>query len=138
MNKTQIIELMRANPVFHLATVEGNKPHVRGMLLYKAGQDGILFHTGTMKDLHKQLSVNPEVELCFFSHKDNTQVRISGKVELVEDLELKKEIVANRDFLKPWVEKSGYDILAVYRMKKGTVVIWTMETNFEPKKYIEF
>ncbi|MBU1122762.1 MAG: pyridoxamine 5'-phosphate oxidase family protein [Candidatus Omnitrophota bacterium] len=138
MNKGQIVEFMNNNPVFCLASVEGNKPHVRGMLLYKASEDEILFHTGKTKDLYKQLSVNPQVELCFYSLKDNVQIRVSGKVELIEDLELKKEVVANRDFMKPWVEKSGYDPLAIYRLKKGVVFVWTMATNFEPKEYIEF
>jgi uncharacterized pyridoxamine 5'-phosphate oxidase family protein len=29
MNKNEIFSFLNANPVFHLATVEGNKPHVR-------------------------------------------------------------------------------------------------------------
>lgn len=111
---------------------------MRGMLLYKASEEGIFFHTGKMKDLQKQLSVNPEVELCFFSPPDNIQIRVSGKAELIEDMELKKEVVANRDFMKPWVEKAGYEPLAIYRLKNGVVTVWTMEANFEPKKYIEF
>ncbi|MDA8077325.1 MAG: hypothetical protein M0Z79_00145, partial [Nitrospiraceae bacterium] len=64
------------------------------------------------------------------------QVRVSGTVELVEDVELKKEIVRNRDFLKPFVDRAGYDPLAVYRVKDGVASIWTMRTNLEPKKLV--
>jgi pyridoxamine 5'-phosphate oxidase len=119
--------------------VEGDKPHVRGMLLYRADENGILFHTGKTKDLHKQLSADPNVELSFNNGKfdDLVQVRISGTVELVEDMELKKEIVQNRDFLKPWVDQAGYEPLAVYRMKKGLATIWTMKTNFAPKEFVQ-
>jgi uncharacterized pyridoxamine 5'-phosphate oxidase family protein len=46
MNKSEILGFLNANPVFHLATVEGNKPHARGMLMYRADENGILFHTG--------------------------------------------------------------------------------------------
>jgi pyridoxamine 5'-phosphate oxidase len=139
MNKTEIIDFLNANPVFHLATVEGTRPHVRGMLLYRADEQGIIFHTGKMKDLHRQLIANPNVEICFNNGKfdDLIQIRIGGSVELVEDLELKKEIVQKREFLKPWVEQAGYEPLAVYRMKKGIAVVWTMKTNLAPKEFVE-
>jgi pyridoxamine 5'-phosphate oxidase len=139
MNKKEILDFLNAHPVFHLATVEGDKPHVRGMLLYRADENGILFHTGKTKDLHKQLSADPNVELSFNNGKfdDLVQVRISGTVELVEDMELKKEIVQNRDFLKAWVDQAGYEPLAVYRMKKGLATIWTMKTNFAPKEFVQ-
>jgi pyridoxamine 5'-phosphate oxidase len=139
MSKSEIFTFLNANPVFHLATLEGDKPHVRGMLLYRADENGILFHTGKMKDLYKQLTANPHVELSFNngSVEDLIQIRVSGTVELVEDLELKKEIVQNRDFLKPFVDQEGYDPLAVYRIKKGVASIWRMRTNLEPKKFVE-
>lgn len=139
MNKNEILEFLNANPVFHLATIEGNKPHVRGLLLYKADENGIVFHTGKMKELHKQLTENPQVEMCFNNGKFENliQIRVQGSVELVEDLEQKKEIVQKREFMKPWVEKMGYDFLAVYNLKKGTAAVWTMATNFAPKELVE-
>ena len=139
MNKSEIFNFLNANPVFHLATVEGDKPHVRGLLLYKADENGIIFHTGKMKDLHKQLTKNPHVELCFNNgnFENLIQIRVSGTVELVENLELKKEIVQKREFLKPWVDQMGYEFLAVYRMKNGMATIWTMKTNFLPKEFLE-
>ncbi|MGE5894303.1 MAG: pyridoxamine 5'-phosphate oxidase family protein [bacterium] len=139
MNRKEILEFLNANPVFHLATVEGNRPHVRGMLLYRADENGILFHTGKMKDIHRQITENPHVEMCFNNgnFEDLVQIRVSGTVELIEDIELKKEIVQKRDFLKPWVEQSGYEPFAVYRMKKGIATTWTMKTNFAPKEFVE-
>jgi uncharacterized pyridoxamine 5'-phosphate oxidase family protein len=80
------------------------------------------------------LTENPQVEMCF---SKDIQIRVSGTVELVEDIGLKKEIVQNRPFLKPWVEQAGYEPFAIYRMKNGVATIWTMETNFAPKTYIE-
>ncbi|MBI5057384.1 MAG: pyridoxamine 5'-phosphate oxidase family protein [Nitrospirae bacterium] len=139
MNKSEILAFLNANPVFHIATLDGDRPRVRGMLLYRADEKGILFHTGKMRDLYKQLTANPRVELSFNNGSDENliQVRLSGTVELVEDLELKKEIVSNRDFLKPFVEQAGYEPLAVYRIKNGTASIWKMHTNLEPKEYVE-
>ena len=55
--------------------------------------NGIIIWTSKRKDVHKQLSNNPEVEICFCDLKNVTSVRVSGRVEQVEDLALKKEIV---------------------------------------------
>lgn len=139
MNRTEIFEFLNANPVFHLATIEGSMPRVRGMLLYSADENGIVFHTGKMRDLHKQLTENPNVEMGFNNGSDENliQIRVSGTVQLVENLDLKKEIVQKREFLKPFVEHMGYEPLAVYRLKNGTATIWTMKANLAPKEVVE-
>jgi len=139
MNKNEIIEFVNSNPIFHMATVDGDTPHVRGMLLYRADEDGIVFNTGKIKDLYRQLTKNPKVELCFSNgiFENLIQVRIQGTVEAIEDLDLKKEIVQKRDFLKPWVDRVGYEQLAVYVVKHGVATVWTMATNIEPKEYIQ-
>jgi uncharacterized pyridoxamine 5'-phosphate oxidase family protein len=137
MTKEQVFELMRNNSIFALATAEDNKPHVRMMMLYRADENGIIFNTGENKDVHKQLSTNSNVELCFYAAKQSLQVRISGSVEEIEDLSLKKQIVKDFPFLKEWVDKEGYDVLVVYCLKHGKATTWTMETNFKPKEYIQ-
>lgn len=139
MKKAELLEFMNANPIFHLATVEGDKPHVRGMLLYRADENGIVFNTGKIKDMYKQLTENPNVEMSFTNgiFENLIQVRVSGVVEPVEDLDLKKEIVQKRDFLKPWVEEVGYSELAVFRVRGGVATVWTMATNIAPKEYIK-
>ncbi len=136
MNKSEILAFLNANPSCHLATVEGDKPHVRSILIYKADEGGIIIETGTMKDLYKQLSQNPNVELCFNNYEDGIQVRVSGAVEAVDDVGLKDEIIAQRPFLKQRVEEGGYEAMAVYRLK-GVAHVWTSATNLAPKTYIQ-
>lgn len=136
MTKSEILALINANPACHLATSEGEVPHVRGILLYRADENGLVFHTGNTKDLYRQLTRNPKVEFCFNDFQNGIQVRVSGAVELVDDMALKKEIVGKRDFLKPWVEQMGWDMLVVYRLRHGRATTWTMQTNFDPKTYV--
>ena len=136
MTKTEIIEFINANPTCYLATSENNKPHVRGMRMYRADGKGLIFQTSNVKELCKQLDENPNVELCFFSNEKNIQIRISGKATFVNDLDLKKEIAEKRPFLKPLVEKKGFDIVIVLRIVDCVAHQWTMETNFLPKEYI--
>lgn len=138
MNKTEILDFINAFPVFHLATIDGDRPRVRGMLLYRADENGIVFHTGKMRELHRQLAENPQVEMSFNNGSDAnlTQVRISGRVKLVEDLDLKKRIVEDREFLKPFIGHYGYEPLAVYRLKNGEASVWSMAANLAPKELI--
>jgi pyridoxine/pyridoxamine 5'-phosphate oxidase len=86
MNATAILELLTANPAFYLATTDLGEPRVRGMLLYRADAGGILFHTGAMKEVCRQLLTDPAVELCFFDPQRMTQVRVRGTAQLVEGL----------------------------------------------------
>jgi pyridoxamine 5'-phosphate oxidase len=137
MTREDVFEFMRKNRTFSLATCEDTTPHVRTMMLYRVDRNGIIFTTGENKDVNRQLTANPMVEMCFFSSQENRQIRISGTVEVLEDLELKKEVVRNYPFLQEWVDSVGYDVLVVYCLRKGKAFSWTMKTNFSPKKYIE-
>jgi pyridoxamine 5'-phosphate oxidase len=90
MTKEEVLEFITKNPVFSLATIDGNQPRTRMIMMYRADKSGIIFSTGRDKDVNKQLQVNPAVELCFFGSEQNCQVRVEGTAEAVDDLELKK------------------------------------------------
>jgi len=137
MTKEEILEFATKNPVCSLATIDGNQPRVRTIMLYKADENGIIFCTGRDKAVHKQLQANPAAELCFYNAEQGLQVRIEGTVEMLDDLELKKKVVEAFTFLKPWVESQGYEVMICYRLNNARAVTWTMETNFEPKQYIQ-
>jgi len=136
MNKSEILAFLNANPTCYLATVEGNKPRVRAMGMVKADENGIIIETGTFKDVYKQMSANPNVELCFFNAKDGVQVRVSGAVEPVDDVKLKDEIIVKRPFLKQRVAEGGYEAMGVFRLK-GVAYVWSFATNLEPKTYVQ-
>jgi uncharacterized pyridoxamine 5'-phosphate oxidase family protein len=139
MNKNEILEVIRNNPAFHIATVEGDQPRCRAVYLFRADDNGILFHSGVMKSLHHQIVANPKVEFCFNDPQKGIQVRVTGKLEIVADKALKDEICEHptRKFLKAWREAGTlddfYNSFQVYRLKGGKAITWTMETNFTPK-----
>jgi pyridoxamine 5'-phosphate oxidase len=137
MTKEEIFEFVKKNPVFSLATIDGNQPRVRLIMLYRADENGIIFVTGKQKPVHKQLQANPAVEMCFYNQDEGRQVRIEGKVKMLDDLELKKQVVEDFSFLKPWVESQGYEVLICYCLQNGKATTWTMETNFEQKQYTQ-
>jgi pyridoxamine 5'-phosphate oxidase len=138
MTRDEIFGFISSNPACHLATAgAGGQPHVRGMLMYRADDKGIIFHTGDFKDLWKEVSSNSKVEVCFNDPKTSVQVRVMGSAQPIDDLEVKEEIVEARPFLKSWVEKRGYASLKVFRITGCRATVWTFDKNFDPKEYID-
>jgi len=125
MDKKEMLEFITANPIGYMGTVEGNKPHVRGMGTHKADENGIIYFTNHTKNVAKQLVANPEVEVCYFAN--GTQLRVSGRAEEVKDNALKQEIVDKYAFLKPNIEKDGLDYLAVFRLQPVKATTWSMQ-----------
>ncbi len=138
MTKQEIFEFINKNQACYLATNNSDKPCVRGMLIYRADNRGIIFHTGATKDVFKQLQNNPHVEICFSNNnfQELIQIRVSGIAVLENDIKLKEEIVTKRPFLKPMIEQFGYEFLAVFRVRELVAHVWTMAANLAPKEYI--
>jgi len=133
MNKSEILALIKENPIAYLGTVDGQAARVRGMETFRADENGLIFYTSKAKEVFKQIAKNPEVEACYFAK--GTQVRVRGKMEIVEDIELKKEIVAKREFLKPMYEKS-YEGMGVMRLK-GKATTWSMQNMMAPTTWTD-
>jgi uncharacterized pyridoxamine 5'-phosphate oxidase family protein len=135
MTREEMFAFMNENPICYVATIENAQPRVRGVLLYKASPEGIIFHTGKWKKFYQQLLANPKIEMCFYSK--GTQIRVAGEVELIEDNELREEIIRHptRVFLKSWEGKLDMSNMAIYRMKSGKATTWRFETNFDPTVY---
>lgn len=137
MNKEEILQFIRENPVCFLATVEGDTPRVRAIGTYKADERGILIQISTPKDVYKQLAKNPKVELCYNNLAKGIQLRINGTAEFLEDQALKEEVLKDRPFLKSLVDAEGYGAIKVFRVSNALAHVWTREKNFAPKEYIK-
>jgi pyridoxamine 5'-phosphate oxidase len=135
MDKNEIIDFIRKNPLFFLATCEGDQARVRGIMMYKMDETGnIVFTTGKNKPMYKQLTENPKVELCFYA--DNTQVRITGELVEKDELSLKQEIIESRPFMKPWVDAAGYDVIGVFSLERCVATCWKMESALARKRFV--
>ena len=126
MNKEEMIQFMQSHPVFQLGTIDGGKPRVRTISLFRADENGIMFYTNTAKDVYKQLMANSQVELCFVHSQPATEIRVSGKVEPVDDEQLKNQI-----------NPENPQTVAVFILRNGKATAWTMETADEPKTYVD-
>ena len=125
MDKKEILEFITKNPIAYVATAEGNKPHVRAFGTYRADENGIIFSMQSDKDVYKQIVANPETEICYYA--DGVQIRVSGQMEPITDLEVKKEIVEKRPFYKPGVEKNGWDYVGAFKVANAKATILDMK-----------
>ena len=143
MNKQEIFDFLNSNLAFFLATADGDEPRVRAMMLYNASENGIVFHTGPFKEVYQQILKNPNVQLCFYNQQQNLQIRVRGKLELVDDRAFKEEIASHptRVFMQGWkanceTEEDFYNMFSVFRLSDGIANVWTFESNFKPKEDI--
>ena len=136
MDQVEIMQFINRNPTFSMATCSDNVPYVRTMTVAFADNRGIVLATGREKDVCRQMQANPRIEMCFYNAQNGVQVRIAGTAAEVDDVQLKKDIVEKFDFLKPWVEAQGYDILAAFRVTNARATTWTMADMAKPKEYV--
>ncbi|MDD5934341.1 MAG: pyridoxamine 5'-phosphate oxidase family protein [Clostridiales bacterium] len=136
MKKQEIYDFMNQNVGFYLATMDGNQPRVRGMMLFKADENGIVFHTASTKDVYKQILKNPKAELCF--NANGIQIRVTGVLEIVHNEKLREEIFnhPSRKFLQAWKDKGIDNSLEILVMRNCEALIWTMQSNFDAKEPI--
>ncbi len=132
MDIKDILEFANKYPACFLATVDGERPKVRGFLMWLADESGFYFHTGSMKRVYKQIIANPKIEVCFYSPEATAggkMLRVSGEVEIVNDMGMKEKLVEQRPFLKAISAQNSEDSLVLFRIPHGEAFFWTMEIN---------
>jgi uncharacterized pyridoxamine 5'-phosphate oxidase family protein len=82
------LEFLKANPVFHLATVDGTKARVRpfGFTMKRNGR--LYFCTNKTKDVYKQLVKYPDIEISDMG-PEGTWLRVRGKIAVDDSRDAK-------------------------------------------------
>jgi pyridoxamine 5'-phosphate oxidase len=134
------VKFANENPVAWLATVDGDQPRVRALGMWFADENGFYFQIGGTKDVYQQLLKNSKVEVGFYRPDDmsGTMMRVTGEIEFLDDLELKKKVLKDRPFLKQFGLTPDHPGLVLFRIPKGEAHFWTFETNLQPKEIIKF
>lgn len=140
MSYQEVLTFIKENPACFIATMDGDQPRVRGFLSILFDDRCIYFTTGTMKSVYDQLIANPKIELCFFTPDFRKTLRVSGKMEIVDDLAKKTQLVNERDYLKPYRDRPHNPSFILLRLSHGKARFWTMENNTREREIpvIEF
>ena len=108
--------------------------------MWYADETGFYFQTATMKDLVRQLQENGNVEFAFFKPDEmvGTMLRVSGEIEFLDDVEIKKKVLSDRPFLSEFGLTAESPELVIFRVSKGEAHFWDWENNLNPKDIIKF
>jgi pyridoxamine 5'-phosphate oxidase len=117
----------------YLATVDGDQPRVRPMGMWFADKTGFYFESKSVKALHKQLEKNPKVEVAFYAPEAKPSgkvMRVTGKIEFINDMELRKRLYEEKPRLKAQGVKGPEDpLMTIFRISTGEAFFWTMASN---------
>lgn len=128
----EVYEFLKNSKVFYLATIDNDKPRVRPFGAINIYNDKLYIQTGKMKSVSKQMSVNPNVEICAMNN--GKWIRIEAKVVSDDSLEAKISMLDNNPELKSMysAEDSNTEVLYL-KDAKATIYSFT-----ESPKIIEF
>lgn len=133
MDFNDCVKFANENTTCYLATAEGDQPRVRAMGMLYADKTGFYFNTEFPKALARQLKTNQKVEVCYFA-KGQT-LRVTGRVEFVEDPAIRKRFYEARPFLKGLGIKGPEDpALLVFAVRHGEAFFWTIADNTKEAK----
>jgi uncharacterized pyridoxamine 5'-phosphate oxidase family protein len=74
----EILEYLKKNPIFYIATCEGDQPRVRPFGAVTEFEGKLYIVTNNQKKVYKQMLENPKVEISAMG-KDGTWLRLEGK-----------------------------------------------------------
>ncbi len=132
MSMEEYIKFANDNPVCYLATIEGDQPRVRAMGMWYADETGFWFQAQSVKALYKQIEQSEKVEVYFTTPKYSKVMRVSGKMKIIEDMEVKKKCIAERTFLKNMgITEPDDPLLAVFHLYEGEAYFWTMADSMK-------
>jgi len=130
MDFKDYVKFANDNPVCYLATVEGDQPRVRALMMWYADETGFYFQSQSVKALCKQLEKNQKAEVLFYAPEDDggKVMRVSGKVAFIEDTSIRAKVIDERPFLKEMgIKDPENPLLAIFKIYTGEAYFWTRE-----------
>ena len=102
------LEFLKANKVFHLATVDGTQARVRPFGFVMKRDDRLYMCTGKAKDVYKQMVKDPKIEISAMG-ADNTWLRITGSIAFDNSRETKTQAFEEAPMLLQIYRKGADD-----------------------------
>jgi uncharacterized pyridoxamine 5'-phosphate oxidase family protein len=83
----EVYEFLKKCGAYYIATEEGDQPRVRPFGTVNIFEDKLYIQTGKVKNVAKQIALNPKTEICAFDGKE--WIRVAAT--LVEDNRLEAQ-----------------------------------------------
>ncbi len=119
------LEFIKANPVFHLATVDGTKARVRPFGFIMKRNNRLYFCTNKTKEVYKQLKQNPDIEISDMG-TSGTWLRIRGKIAFDETREAKAEVFKQSpDLLKIYPKGADDELFVTFYFTEAVATLFS-------------
>ena len=87
----RIYAFLESAGTYFLATAQEDQPRVRPFGTIDLFEGRLCFQTGKVKEVSKQMHIDPKVEICAF--KDGRWIRIAGEVAVDDRREARKHML---------------------------------------------
>ncbi len=101
METNEAIDIIRDAGFGFLATVEGDKPHVRPMMPYLTDEGELLLALLGRSRTIPEIKANPNVEVCYVDRK-MWYCRVAGTAVITDDLAKKTLVFENVPMLRQY------------------------------------
>ena len=115
-------EFLKKCGVFYLATIDGDKPRVRPFGALNIFEDKLYLQTGKVKNVSKQIEINPNVEICGFC--EGKWIRVEAKAIRDERIEAKEAMLDSNPELKAMYQANDDNTEVLY-LKDATAIIYS-------------
>ena len=96
----EVYEFLKKCKTYYLATVEGDQPRVRPFGTVDIFEGKLYIQTGKVKEVSKQLQINPKAEICAYDEVSGMWLRVTGKLIRDDRVEAKKHLLDNYPYLQ--------------------------------------
>jgi uncharacterized pyridoxamine 5'-phosphate oxidase family protein len=122
-------QFLTANPVFHIATVDGHKARVRPFAFKMKRNDALYFCTNKTKDAYKQLVQNPDIEISAMGSDGNTWLRIRGKIVFDETRDAKAQAFADSpSLLRLYPKGEDDEVFVTFYFTEAVATLYSFTT----------
>ena len=128
----EVYEFLKDSKVFYLATIDGDKPRVRPFGALNIYNDKLYIQTGKVKNVSKQMSINPNIEISAMNN--GKWIRVEAKVVSDDSKEAKISMLDANPELKSMYKADDPNTEVLYL----TNVKATISSFTEAPKVIEF
>ncbi|MDE6749426.1 MAG: pyridoxamine 5'-phosphate oxidase family protein [Lachnospiraceae bacterium] len=128
----EVYDFLKSCGTYYLATAEGDQPRVRPFGTIDLFEEKLYIQTGKSKEVSKQISKNPKVEICAFS--DGKWLRIACSLVRDDRIEAKEHMLDSYPNLKGMYSATDDNTEVLY-MKDAVA---TFSSFTEPPKTVQF
>ncbi|NLM50765.1 MAG: NimC/NimA family protein [Clostridiaceae bacterium] len=126
----EVYEFLKNCGTYYLATMDGDQPRVRPFGTVDIFEGKLYIQTGKVKNVSKQLQINPKAEICACTPDGSRWLRVTGKLIRDDRYEAKKHMLDNYPQLKS-MYSPGDDNTEVLYFKDATAIFYSFTE--EPK-----